>query len=113
MGDLDGSRCGPVEGQLFPVGPLEADGVPVVARSFVQPRRRVLAGVGEPLVGGGAQQLQEGQLDHVHGGAISIHIGELREGQGEGGASSARVPAEQDTSQAPWAALLTLLPSLK
>lgn len=84
MGDLDGSRCGPVEGQLFPVGPLEADGVPVVARSFVQPRCRVLAGVGEPLVGGGAQQLQEGQLDHVHGGAISIHIGELRGGPGRG-----------------------------
>lgn len=37
MGDLDGSRCRLAEGQLFPVGPSEADGAPVVTRSFIQP----------------------------------------------------------------------------
>lgn len=81
MGDLDGSCCCLVEGQLFPVGPLEADGVPVVTRSFIQPCHRVLADVSEPLMGCSTQQLQEGQLDHIHRGAISIHIGELQWGK--------------------------------
>lgn len=77
MGDLDGSCRRLVEGQLFPVGPLEADRVPVVTRSSVQPCHRVLAGVSEPLMCYSTQQLQEGQLDHIHRRAISIHVGEL------------------------------------
>lgn len=39
MGDFDGSCCCLVEGQLFPVGPLEADGAAVVTCSFVLPGR--------------------------------------------------------------------------
>lgn len=77
MGDFDGSCCCLVEGQLFPVGPLEADGATVVTRSFIQPCHRVLAGVNESLMGCSTQQLQEGQLDHIHRGAVSIHVGEL------------------------------------
>ncbi|TNN41679.1 hypothetical protein EYF80_048151 [Liparis tanakae] len=51
--------------QLLAVGALEAQRVLVAAGGGVQPAGRVEAVVGEGLVGRGAQQLQEGQLDHV------------------------------------------------
>ena len=53
----------------------------MVASSFIQPGSSVLAGVGKALVGCGTQQLQEGQLYHVHRGPISIHVEELGVGQ--------------------------------
>lgn len=98
MGDLDGSCCSLVEGQLFPAGPSEADGAPVVTRSFIQPGHGVLAGVSEPLMGCSTQQLQEGQLDHAHRGAISIHVGELQWSK-VGSGAPAPAPAEERASQ--------------
>lgn len=77
VGDLDGGRHCSVERRLLAVGPQEADRAAVVTRSFVQPGRRVLAGKGEALLRRGAQQSQEVQLDHVHWGPISVHVGEL------------------------------------
>lgn len=57
-------------GQLLPVSSHEAQCVFVAVGGGVQPRGGVQTVVGEGLLGRGAQQLQEGQLDDVDGDAI-------------------------------------------
>lgn len=62
---------------LLVVGAQEADGLVVVALPLVVPRHRVVAVVRHVLPGGGAQQTQEGHLDHAHGVAFGVHVGQL------------------------------------
>ena len=75
-------------GHLLVVAPPEAESVPVTAGGAVEPAGRVLAGVREGLPGGGTQQLQEGQLDHVDGVPIGVAVGELRQ---RGGTQTAQL----------------------
>lgn len=63
--------------QLLAVGALEAQRVLVAVGGGVQPAGRVEAVVGEGLVGRGAQQLQEGQLDHVDGNVVRPGVSNL------------------------------------
>lgn len=56
--------------QLLSVGTSEAQCKLVALRGAVQPGGRVEAVVGEGLLGCRAQQLQEGQLDHVDRNAL-------------------------------------------
>lgn len=63
--------------QLLPVGASEAQGVLVAVAGDVQPGGGVQAVVGEGLLGRGAQQLQEGQLDHVERNVVRPRVGNL------------------------------------
>lgn len=56
--------------QLLSVGASEAQCVFVAVGGAVQPGGRVEAVVGEGLLGCCAQQLEEGQLDHVDWNAL-------------------------------------------
>lgn len=73
--------------QLFLVASPEAEGVLVGAGGAVKPAGRVLASVGEVLLGRGAQQFEKGHLDDVHGVPVSVAVGELshRDTQGDEG----------------------------
>lgn len=64
-------------GQLLAVRAPEAQCVLVAMGGRVQPGGRVQAVVGERLLGRGAQQLQEGQLDHVHWHTLRARVGKL------------------------------------
>lgn len=65
--------------QLLPVAAPEAQCALVAVGGGVQPRGGVEAVVGEGLLGRGAQQLQEGQLDNVYRNALGPRVGELKE----------------------------------
>lgn len=56
--------------QLLSVGASEPQCQLVALGGAVEPSGRVEAVVGEGLLGGCAQQLQEGQLDHMDGNAV-------------------------------------------
>lgn len=66
-----------VVAQLLSVSGPEAQCLLVALGGSVQPGGRVQAVVGERLLGRGAQQLQEGQLDHVHWHTVRSRVGEL------------------------------------
>lgn len=63
--------------QLLVVAAAEAEGVLVGLGLAVKPADRVLAGVGELLLGRGAQQLEEGHLDDMDGVLLFVDVGEL------------------------------------
>lgn len=63
--------------QLLPVSASEAQCVCVAEGGAVEPAGRVLAHVCEALVGRGAQELQETQLNHMNGVSVHIHIRKL------------------------------------
>lgn len=65
--------------QLFVVAAPEAEGVLVGARRAVKPARWILAGVGEVLLGRGAQQFQKGHLDHINRVPVSVDVGKLND----------------------------------
>lgn len=67
---------------LLVVGAQEAHGLVVVVLLLVVPGHRLVAVVGDVLSASGAQQPQEGHLDHADGIALCIHVGELRGRQG-------------------------------
>lgn len=56
--------------QLLSVGASESQCKPVAVGGAVEPGGGVEAVVGEGLLGCCAQELQEGQLDHVHRNAL-------------------------------------------
>lgn len=63
--------------QLLVVAAPEAEGMLVGAGGAVKPACRVLAGVGEALLGRGAQQFEEGQLNYMYRVPIPVIVGEL------------------------------------
>lgn len=65
--------------QLLSVSASEAQCVFVAEGGGVQPGGGVEAVVGEGLLGCRAQQLQEGQLDHVDWNAVRTGVGKLEE----------------------------------
>lgn len=70
---------------LLVVGAQEAHGLVVVVLVLVVPGHRLVAVVGDVLPAGGAQQPQEGHLDHADGVALRVHVGELRAEEGRSG----------------------------
>lgn len=68
-----------VIGHLFVIGAQEADSLVVVPRGGVMPCYRLVAVVGDVLVGRSTQEPQESHLDHPDGIAVRIHIGKLWE----------------------------------
>lgn len=69
---------------LLVVGAKEAHGLVVVVLILVVPGHRLVAVIGDVLPAGGAQQPQEGHLDHADGVALCVHVGELRGRRGGG-----------------------------
>lgn len=63
---------------LLVVGAQEAHGLVVVVLILVVPGHRLVAVVCNVLPSGGAQQPQEGHLDHADGVALCVHVGELQ-----------------------------------
>ena len=66
--------------QLLSIAGPEAQRVLVSVGGGVEPGGGVEAVVGEGLLGRGAQQLEEGHLDHVDGNAVRTGVGELAGG---------------------------------
>lgn len=68
--------------QLLVIAAPKAEGALIGARGAVKPACRVLAGVGEALLGRGTQEFQEGQLNYMHRVPVPVTVGELDDAQG-------------------------------
>lgn len=78
------------------VGPPQAQRPAVAALgAALGPRHRAVAVVREGLVGLDAQEAEEAQLDHAHGLAAGVHVGEL----GGGAAWRAEVRGGREEEQ--------------
>lgn len=84
-----------IVGHLLVVGAQEAHGLVVVVLLLVVPGHRLVAVVGDVLPAGGAQQPQEGHLDHADGVALCVHVGELRGRGGEETGEGCMLPASE------------------